>query len=82
LSFLLIRRVSDPDPHGSALFELLDQDPGGQKFPTKIEEEKSKKKLHVMRAGCYLLGAKGFSCSLGVLYGRLGISKYKFLKVK
>jgi hypothetical protein len=46
------------DPH---LFELLDQDRGGQKFPTKIA--KSKKKLHVMSAGCYLLGAKGFSCS-------------------
>jgi hypothetical protein len=29
--------------------------------------------------GCSLLRAKGFSCSLGVLYGGLGISKKQFL---
>ncbi len=28
---------------------------------------------------CSLLWAKGFSCSLGVLYGGLGISKLQFL---
>ncbi len=30
-------------------------------------------------AGCSLLRAEGFSCSLGVLYGGLGISKWQFL---
>jgi hypothetical protein len=30
-------------------------------------------------AGCSLLRAEGFSCSLGVLYGGLGISKLQFL---
>jgi hypothetical protein len=30
-------------------------------------------------AGCSLLRAEGFSCSLGVLHGGLGISKWKFL---
>jgi hypothetical protein len=29
--------------------------------------------------GCSLLRAEGFSCSLGVLYGGLGISKLQFL---
>jgi hypothetical protein len=29
--------------------------------------------------GCFLLRAEGFSCSLGVLYGGLGISKLQFL---
>jgi hypothetical protein len=29
--------------------------------------------------GCYLLRAEGFSCSLGVLFGGLGISKLQFL---
>jgi hypothetical protein len=30
-------------------------------------------------AECYVLRAEGFSCSLGVLYGGLGISKLQFL---
>jgi hypothetical protein len=30
-------------------------------------------------AGCSLLRAEAFSCSLGVLYGGLGISKLEFL---
>ncbi len=29
-------------------------------------------------AGCSLLGAEGFSCSLGILYGGPGISKVQF----
>jgi hypothetical protein len=29
--------------------------------------------------GCSLLRAEGFSCSLGILYGSLGISKLQFL---
>jgi hypothetical protein len=35
-------RVVDPDPHVSALFELLDPDPDpeGQKCPTNIEKSK------------------------------------------
>ena len=32
-----------------------------------------------LSAGCSLLRAKGFSCSLGVLYGGLGIGKLQFL---
>ncbi len=36
----------------------------------------------IRSAGCYLLRAEGFSCSLDVFYGGLGISKLKFLKEK
>jgi hypothetical protein len=39
---------------------------------------KNRKKCRIFMfgsAGCSLLRAEGFSCSLGVLYGGLGISK-------
>jgi hypothetical protein len=42
----------------------LDPDPGGQKWPKKIEKSTE---FHVLKA-------EGFSCSLGVLFGSLGIS--------
>jgi hypothetical protein len=32
-----------------------------------------------LSAGCFLLRAEGFSCSLSVLYGGIGISKLQFL---
>ena len=32
-----------------------------------------------LSTGCSLLRAEGFSCSLGVLYGGLGIGKLQFL---
>jgi hypothetical protein len=32
-----------------------------------------------LSTGCSLVRAEGFSCSLGVLYGGLGISKLQFL---
>ncbi len=32
-----------------------------------------------LSAGCSLLWTEGFSCSLGVIYGGLGISKLQFL---
>jgi hypothetical protein len=43
---------------------------------------KNRKKYRIfmfLSTGCSLLRAEGFSCSLGVLYGRLGISKLQFL---
>jgi hypothetical protein len=36
----------------------------------------------VSSAGCSILRAKGFSCSLDVLYGSLGISNLQFLILK
>ncbi len=51
-----------------------DPDPGVQKWPTK------KKLIHFFwSAGCSLLRAECFSCSLDVLYGSLEISKLQFL---
>jgi hypothetical protein len=43
---------------------------------------KNRKKSRIFMfliTGCSLLRAEGFSCSLGVLYGGLGISKLQFL---
>jgi hypothetical protein len=43
---------------------------------------KNRKKSRIfiyLTTGCSLLGAEGFSCSLGVLYGGLRISKLQFL---
>jgi hypothetical protein len=43
---------------------------------------KNRKKSRIftfLSTGCSLLWAEGFSCSLGVLYGGLGISKLQFL---
>ena len=43
---------------------------------------KNRKKSRIfmfLSYGCSLLRAEGFSCSLGVLYGGLGISKLQFL---
>jgi hypothetical protein len=43
---------------------------------------KNRKKSRIfmfLSPGCSLLRAEGFSCSLGVLYGGLGISKLQFL---
>jgi hypothetical protein len=50
-----------------------DPDLRGQKWPRKIEN------FTVSSAGCSLLRAEGFSCSLDFLYGGLGISKFQFL---
>ncbi len=69
LTVLWIRiGFSDPD---------LDPASGGQKWPSKIEK---KYRIFIFwSAGCSLLRAEGFFCSLVVLYGGLGISKLQFL---
>ncbi len=68
-------RVVDPDPH---LFELVDSDPdpGGQKWPTNIEKSKEFSCFKVLDV--LFLRAAGFSCSLCVFYGGLGITKLQF----
>jgi hypothetical protein len=47
----------------------------------KMTHKNGKKyRIFIFRgAGCSLLRAEGFSCSLGALYGGLGISKWQFL---
>jgi hypothetical protein len=50
----------------------------------KNDPQKYKKvqQFHVSSAGCSLLGDEGFSCSLGILYGGLGISNSQFFSKK
>jgi hypothetical protein len=43
------------------------------------KNRKKSRTFMFLSSGCSLLRAEGFSCSLGVLYGGLGISKFKFL---
>jgi hypothetical protein len=43
-----------------------------------MTHKKRKKKFHVLNCWMFFFGAEGFSCSLGVLYRGLGISKLQF----
>jgi hypothetical protein len=43
------------------------------------KNRKKSRILMFLSTGCSLLRAEGFSCSLGVLYKGLGISKLQFL---
>jgi hypothetical protein len=68
------------DPH---LFELLDPDPhsncgsgsGSRRAKMSNKNRKNYRIFVFLSAGCSFLRAEGFSFSLGVLYGGLGISK-------
>jgi hypothetical protein len=72
------------DPHK---FELLDPDPhsnsgSGSRSRRAKMTHKNRKKSRIfmfLSTKCSLLKAEGFSCSLGVLYGGLGISKLQIL---
>ncbi len=87
VSAFLSSRVSDPhpDPHGSALIWVAGSGSGSafkKRIRIRIQEgkndPKNRKKYRIFKfwsAGCSLLRAEGFSCSLGVLYGALGIGK-------
>jgi len=57
---------------------MADPDPGRKKITAKIL--KNPKIIMLGTGGCSLLRTEGFSCSLGVLYGVLWISKYQFYK--
>ena len=65
IRFRIRIQIADPDP-----------DPGGQKWPTKIEKSPE---FHVFKYWMFSFEGWGFSCSLGDLYGGLGISKLQFL---
>jgi hypothetical protein len=52
---------------------IRNPDPGGQKWPTKTE--KNLRNFIFWSAGCSLLRAEGFFCSLDILLGGLGIGK-------
>jgi hypothetical protein len=70
---MFMPRVADPDPHGSALFELLDPDPEGRLRHAKIEKSNE--------FSCFeelLVLSEG----LCVPNGGLGISKLHFCQRK
>ncbi len=73
--------VSDPDPDS-----IRSVDPSGSGSRRAKMTHKSRKKLRYFMfssAGCFLLRAEGFFCSLDVLSGGLGIGKlYFFIKIK
>jgi hypothetical protein len=83
-----IFRVSDPDPypdpdqdpHGSAIIWAVGSGSGSRRekmTQKKIEKRTEFSSFEVLDV--HFWGLKGFSCSLGVLYGGLGISKLQFL---
>ncbi len=84
---LLNIRVSDPDPHGSALIWVAGSGSafncgsgsGSRRAKMTHKNRKKSRIFMILSTGCSLLRAEGFSCSLGVLYGGLGISKLQFL---
>jgi hypothetical protein len=78
----VVARVSDPypDPHGSAWIRINLS--CWIRIQEGINDHKNRKKSRIFKflsPGCSLLRAEGFSCSLGVLYGGLGISNLQFL---
>jgi hypothetical protein len=64
----------DPDPHSNC-----GSGSGSRRAKMTHKNRKQYRFFMFWSAGCSLLRAEGFSCSLGVLYGGLGISKWQFL---
>jgi hypothetical protein len=60
----------DPDPHSKC------GSGSGSRRAKMTHKNRKKYRIFMFRnAGCSLLRAEGVSCSLGVLYGGLGIGK-------
>ncbi len=79
--WIRISRVSDPDPdpHGSELIWAVGSGSGSRREKITQKNRKKDRIFIFWSAGCSLLRAEDFSCSLGVIYGGLGISKLQFL---
>jgi hypothetical protein len=52
---------------------------GSRRAKMTHKDRKKSRIFMFLSTGCSLLRAEGFSCSLGVLYGGLGISKIAIL---
>jgi hypothetical protein len=64
----------DPDPHSNGGSGT------GSRRAKMTHKNRKKSRIYIfLSTGCSLLRAEGFSCSLNVLYGGLGISKLLFL---
>jgi hypothetical protein len=74
-------RVSDRDPYpdGSALIWVAGSGSGSRRAKMTHKNRKKYRMFMFWSAGCSLLRTEGFSCSLGVFYEGLGISKLQFL---
>ena len=77
--------VVDPDSYGSALIRSAGSGSGSRGAKVYHKNRKKWRNFMFWSAGCSLLRVDGFSCSLDVLYGGLGIikllcfiKKYKF----
>ncbi len=57
----------------------MTQDPWPRRAKMTYKNRKKYRIFMFWSAGCSLLRAEGFFCSVGVLYGGLGISKLQFL---
>jgi hypothetical protein len=64
----------DPDPHSNCGSRS-----GSRRAKMTHKNRKKARIFMFLSTGCSLLRAEGFSCSLGVLYAGLGISKLQFL---
>jgi hypothetical protein len=65
---------SDPDPHSNC-----GSVSGSRRAKITHKNRKKSRISMFLSTGCSLLRAEGFSCSLGLLLWRLGISKLLFL---
>jgi hypothetical protein len=61
------------------LYQGCESGSGSRRAKMTHKNRKKYRNFMFWSAGCSLLRAEGFSCSLGVLYGGLGISKLEFL---
>jgi hypothetical protein len=64
---------------GSALIWVARSGSGSRRAKITHKSRKKSRIFMFLSTGCSLLRVEGFSCSLGVLYGGLGISKLQFL---
>jgi hypothetical protein len=67
-------RVSDPDPHSNCR-----SGSGSRRAKMTHKNRKKSRLLMFLSTECSLLRSEGFCCSMGVLYGGLGISKLQYL---
>jgi hypothetical protein len=63
----------DPDPHSNC-----GSGSGSRRAKMTNKNRKKSRIFMFLSTGSSLLRAESFSCSLGVLYGGLGISKLQF----
>ncbi len=75
---LVNTRVSDPDPYPDP-HSNCGSGSGSRRAKMTPKQRKKSRIFMFWSAGCSLLRADGFTCSLGALYWGLGISKKQFL---